>query len=1152
MIGQSILIVGINAAGVTSKMDSFDKLLFDLQPSIWMMQETKRKQSNPRMKAANLINYQVFELRREKTKEEGGKGISGGGLAVGALHDLKPVLIRQGNDDVECMTIQVVTGCTTFRCVVGYGPQKDDSPQRKQDFWNYLDQEVASAKNDNIGLVIQIDSNAWAGNQVIPNDPNAQNGNGKLLKLFLERNESISLINSLQLCEGLITRKRNTEKGDEKSVLDLFFVCDRLLPFVSKMVVDEQGIHQLTKFSHKHDKVTETDHSTVLLHINLKFQRLKPQRIEEYNFRSTECQNYFNVLTTQTEQLSKCFENSKTFSEQTTDFENKLKNNISQSFYKIRSRKRKFDETNVGKMLERRKKLKIEVAENPTDEATKQLKDIETKIAKETEHQFSKKVKENLGHLTGDDGGISTNGLWNAKNRIMPKNKSCIPTAFKDKKGNFISSPEAVKELCLNEMVQRLRHRKIHPDLIHLQKMKELLCKRRILKARNVKSPDWKPCELKKILKSLKNNRCRDPQGLINEIFKPNIGGSDLQKALLKLVNKTKNTHVIPEFMKLVNIVMIPKPGKLNSHILHNQRGIFLISTFRSIILKLLLKDEQKKIDAFMSDGSVGGRKGRRIQDHLFIVNGVIFEQTRSKTSKGISISIYDSQQCFDSLWKEHIFNDLYEAGMKNDRLSLLWEIDQVNKLAVKTYQGTSQRKEVKKIICQGAPWGTSECSLHMDNISKESLKPELEPFKYLNEVEIPALTMVDDLLTICESGHKSTRMNGFVNAKIAAKKLQFGAKKCFVMHIGKDHEEYKHVEQFVNGWSVKDVKYYDTEKEQCEDILDDNIELSHIDSEKYLGQILSSDSKNTRNIQKMKNKGIGIQNKIIQMLQTMPGGQFHFEMAVIYRNAYLISSILNSSEVWYGVTVTEYEQLESVDQMWVKNLFNCSSFVPIDLLYLEIGIWPIRFIIMKRRCLYLQQILQQEEKSLLFRFFIAQLKNPRHGDWASQVLSDLTQLEIHLDLEEIQNLSHDKYNTILTKQIEIAAFGWLMNKNSSRTSDNRKGKHLKYTNLKMAEYLCPSNSDISIDEKKWLFKCRVDDLDLKANRKWQYENISCSSCHSNNDENQEHLLLCKTLLGKSQILTYIPSYSELYSDDLENQVYVARLLQDNYSRRIV
>ena len=60
MKGKSIIIVGINAAGITSKMESFDKLLFNIQPSIWMLQETKRKLGDPKTKAINLINYQVF------------------------------------------------------------------------------------------------------------------------------------------------------------------------------------------------------------------------------------------------------------------------------------------------------------------------------------------------------------------------------------------------------------------------------------------------------------------------------------------------------------------------------------------------------------------------------------------------------------------------------------------------------------------------------------------------------------------------------------------------------------------------------------------------------------------------------------------------------------------------------------------------------------------------------------------------------------------------------------------------------------------------------------------------------------------------------------------------------------------------------------
>ena len=72
--------------------------------------------------------------------------------------------------------------------MTGYGPQEADCIGRKKKFWNFLDQEVHSAKEENIGLVIEIDSNAWDGDALIPNDPNKQNTNGKMLERFLKRN----------------------------------------------------------------------------------------------------------------------------------------------------------------------------------------------------------------------------------------------------------------------------------------------------------------------------------------------------------------------------------------------------------------------------------------------------------------------------------------------------------------------------------------------------------------------------------------------------------------------------------------------------------------------------------------------------------------------------------------------------------------------------------------------------------------------------------------------------------------------------------------------------------------------------------------------------------------------------------------------------
>ena len=43
-----------------------------------------------------------------------------------------------------------------------------------------------------------------------------------------------------------------------------------------------------------------------------------------------------------------------------------------------------------------------------------------------------------------------------------------------------------------------------------------------------------------------------------------------------------------------------------------------------------------------------------------------------------------------------------------------------------------------------------------------------MEPYQYKDQVAIPALGWIDALITVSESGHKTARMNSFINAQIA------------------------------------------------------------------------------------------------------------------------------------------------------------------------------------------------------------------------------------------------------------------------------------------------------------------------------------------------------------------------------------------------
>ena len=73
--------------------------------------------------------------------------------------------------------------------------------------------------------------------------------------------------------------------------------------------------------------------------------------------------------------------------------------------------------------------------------------------------------------------------------------------------------------------------------------------------------------------------------------------------------------------------------------------------------------------------------KRKNIRNHLFIVNGIINESL--KININVDIEILDYKQCFDSMWLDETVNDLYEAGLKNDNLNVIYNLNQENKVAV-------------------------------------------------------------------------------------------------------------------------------------------------------------------------------------------------------------------------------------------------------------------------------------------------------------------------------------------------------------------------------------------------------------------------------------------------------------------------------------
>ena len=162
--------------------------------------------------------------------------------------------------------------------------------------------------------------------------------------------------------------------------------------------------------------------------------------------------------------------------------------------------------------------------------------------------------------------------------------------------------------------------------------------------------------------------------------------------------------------------------------------------------------------------------------------------------------------------------NDVYNGGVQDDKFALLYNVNTKVDVAVKTPVGKTQRGIITNAIIQGDVFGPMLCAKQVDEIGRECLEEGKYIYKYKGEVDIPPLSMLDDLVYISECGHKTAMAHAYITFKTSSKKLQFGADKCKKMHIGKTLQEHKCLPLYVDKWEEKEVEDSESGKIRVED----------------------------------------------------------------------------------------------------------------------------------------------------------------------------------------------------------------------------------------------------------------------------------------------------------------------------------------------
>ena len=357
---------------------------------------------------------------------------------------------------------------------------------------------------------------------------------------------------------------------------------------------------------------------------------------------------------------------------------------------------------------------------------------------------------------------------------------------------------------------------------------------------------------------------------------------------------------------------------------------------------------------------------------------------------------------------------------------------------------------------------------------------------------------------------------------------------------VGKKKDEIYSDNFYVDKWKVIHRENNEGGNDLVE-TFEGKIKMEKVDEKKYLGHILSNRNNNMANINYIKIKSRIITSKIFNMLDTLQLGRYYFECGIVFLRSLLRSSIIYSAETYYNLTEAEVREMEKMEESYLLQLYNTETGCPRSQLYLESGVYPLRFEVMKMKIMFLHYIVNEDSHSLISQFYTTQRNFPQKGDWASQTDEICDYLDIKYKQGEFKLMSKQKLKSTLKKKIESEAFEYLLGLRIS------KGKEIDYKRLEMSDYLLPNKSKLSNDDKKYLFSIRNRMIRINSNFYGQKEKENLCPSECGKFENMLHIYECQIL---NENTNNHLQYEKIYNGTLVEKIQIYKRMKKNIERR--
>ena len=1016
----------------------------------------------------------------------------GGGVGICVRNDIRPNIaahISERNLEIMWVSIRRKKMPPLF---VGTYYGKQETRTNKNEIereMTLLNEEIEEIQKEG-EILLTMDGNAKIG---LLGEEISRNGK-EILKVL--RNTNLKILNGSEKCQGNITRQ-NTKKENEVSAIDFVWASDNVYRWIDKVNIDEEG---LLKIRGKNN----TDHNTICINLNVpNVEKTKTINRTGWNLKADDqkWKAFSNELNKRRETATRKITNSeedidKRYKKWFNEIDSAARKTIGKTTFK-ESKKAKVTK-DLNELQQQKRNLKNEIQDEKDKEKKKNLiisyKEIQEQILKQMTSEKANDIKEKLEKIATDG---DRNALWKEK-RIMTRNPTLESLIVKNDEGKRLYNPIEIKEQTAHYYETLYKEKPHDPHPYHQEikrKMRKYTEDAQYENLRYNKTPTRQ--EIGDIITKKKNNK--STPDIKNEMLKRT--GEPIIEIVYPLIKTIWAEENIPKQWNKGNITSIWK-GKGDKEDLSNHRGITTSSAIGTILDTMIDNRIEHLVKFTQAQG--GGRKGASCCDHLFILRAIMDLSISAKQST--FVTFYDVSKAYDNVDNQDMLVTIWEKGLKGKAWRILKNLNSNLTASIKTRFGQTREIQMEIGGKQGSRLTGRMFSKLMDLISEELGETELG-FILSEELTIPSLLWVDDVVTCTEGKEKQKQVLQKVADFATKHKLKWGREKCNVMRVGKHNDEEQ--EWQLGNMTIKETAKY-----------------------KYLGDVITTDGKNTENLQSRKTKiqattitiNTIASSEILNKIETSVLLELHEKIS--------IAGLLNNAESW-NLSKGEEDELEKIEIQAIKSLFDLPLHTPTAAIIYTLGILYTTQRVDQKQLMFLQKILQRKNDDWT-RNTLKALTLKGIG-WYRRIRNILRKYKLPLDFETIESYTPDSWRdttTLAIEEINKTRLRADLNKNENGTLIPKTKTKTIIDKLSAPDYTRKPESEIiqtTKNETKTCIIARYGMLECGVNYKGTMK-PTCDTC--NTIDNEEHRMN-DCIKWKSNDTNGKVTFNDIYSNDI-------------------